>query len=230
MQKLFLSLLLITLSLGGYAQMETEEETKDKYLTNVPITINSEAINFSGSAYENENFVLGNVYKSGRIVASNVALRYNALRDEFEVKASIDAPNSTAKVMMRNPDIYVKMLNNVFVYAAPKEGVDRPGYFMVLFEGENADLYKKISKEFIEGMAATTSLTRDIPSSYKEKEAYFLLNKKANTFQEFPSSRNAKFGLFKDKKKEIKNYSKEERLNINKEYALVKLVKYYNTL
>ncbi len=230
MQKLLLTLLLFTISFGSFAQMETEEETKNKYLTNVPITINSEAINYSGSAYENENFVLGNIYKSGRIVASNVALRYNALRDEIEVKASLDASNSTAKVMMRNPDIYVKMLNNVFVYAAPKEGVDRPGYFLVLFEGENADLYKKISKEFIEGMAATTSLTRDIPSSYKEKEAYFLLNKKANTFQEFPSSRNAKFGLFDDKKKELKNYSKEEKLNINKEYALVKLVKYYNTL
>ena len=230
MQKLFFTLLLFTISFGGFAQMETEEETKDKYLTNVPITINPEAVNFIGSPYENEEFVLGNVYKSGKMVASNVALRYNALRDEFEVKASIDAPNSTAKVMMRNPDIYVKMLNNVYVYAAPKEGVNRPGYFMVLFEGENADLYKKISKEFVEGMAATTSLTRDIPSTYKEKEAYYLLNKKSNNFQEFPNSRNAKFGLFKDKKKELKNYSKEEKLNINKEYALVKLVKYYNTL
>ena len=183
MQKLFSTLFLLTLSFSAFAQLETEEETKDKYLTNVPITINSEA-----------------------------------------------APNSTARVMMRNPDIYVKMLNNVFVYAAPKEGLDRPGYFLVLFEGENADLYKKISKEFIEGMAATTSLTRDIPSSYKEKEAYYLLNKNTNSFQEFPSSRNAKFGLFDDKKKELKTYTKEERLNINKEYALIKLVKYYNTL
>ncbi|MBW2938655.1 hypothetical protein KXJ69_11090 [Aureisphaera sp. CAU 1614] len=230
MQKLFSTLLLLTLSFSAFAQMETEEEAKDKYLTNVPITINSEAVNYSGSAYENEEFVLGTVYKSGRIVASNVALRYNALRDEVEVKSSIDAPNSTARVMMRNPDIYVKMLNNVFVYAAPKEGLDRPGYFLVLFEGESADLYKKISKEFVEGMAATTSLTRDIPSSYKEKEAYFLLNKNTNSFQEFPSSRNAKFGLFDDKKKELKTYTKEERLNINKEYALIKLVKYYNTL
>lgn len=49
-------------------------------------------------------------------------------------------------------------------------------------------------------------------------------------FQEFLSLRNVKFGFFDDKKKELKNYFKEEKLNINKEYVLVKFVKYYNIL
>ena len=230
MQKLFTTLLLISLSFTGFSQMETEEELKYKFLTNVPITINPEAYQITGSAYENDNFAMGKVYKNGQVVATNVALRYNALRDEFEVKPNLDTPDASAKVMMRHPDIYVKILNKVFVYADPKNNEDRPGYYLVLFEGDNADLYKKISKEFIEGMEATTSLTRDIPSSYKDKTAFYLLNKNTNIFQEFPNSRNAKFGLFKDKKKELKKYAKENRLNINKQTALLKLVKYYNTL
>ncbi|MEZ4858864.1 MAG: hypothetical protein R2781_08650 [Flavobacteriaceae bacterium] len=230
MQKLVTTLLFFTICFTVVAQKETEEQTDDKYLTNVSITINPQAINYTGSAYENDNFVLGNVYKKGKIIANNVALRYNGLRDEFEVKENLSTPNTAAKVMMRNPDIYVKMTNKVFVYAAPKEGVIKPGYFLVLFEGESADLYKKVAKEFVEGMAATTSLTRAVPNSYKEKESYYLVNRKSNTFQEFPSSRNAKFTVFKDKKKEIKTYSKEENLNINRESSLIKLVEYYNSL
>lgn len=230
MKKIFTTLLFLSICLGAFAQMEREEETTTKYLTNVPITINPNAINITGSAYENEAFVLGNVYKNEKIIASNVALRYNALRDEFEVKKDLAAPITDAKVMTRNPNIYVKINNKLFIYADPNDGVRRPGYYLVLFEGENVDLYKKISKEFVEGMAATTSLTRDIPSSYKEKEGYFLFDKKANSFKEFPNSKNAKFSLFNDKKKELKNYSKEENLNINREYSLIKLVEYYNSL
>ncbi|MEZ4777789.1 MAG: hypothetical protein R2786_00200 [Flavobacteriaceae bacterium] len=230
MRKLLTTILIFSLYVGTYAQMEREEETSTKYLTNVPVTINPNAINITGSAYENDAFVLGNVFRNEKLIATNVALRYNALRDEFEVKPDLTTPDTAAKIMMRNPEIYVKINSKVFIYADPKDGMSRPGYFLVLFEGENADLFKKISREFVEGMAATTSLTRDIPSTYKEKEGYFLFDKKTNSFKEFLNSKSAKFALFNEKKKELKNYSKNENLNINRESSLIKLVEYYNTL
>lgn len=228
--KQLLSILLMAFTLGTLAQNVTEEITTNQFLSNKSITFKPEEVHYAGSAYENDEFVSGIIYKNGTVLANNVGLRYNAFRDEMEVKMNLSAPDASAKVMIKHPDIYVKMLNKLFVFSPTREGMSRPRYFMVLTEGERADLYKKINKEYIEGSEAMTSLTRDIPTTYKEKESYFLVDKKTGAFVEFPSSKNAKFNLFKDLKKEVKNYAKEERLNVNKEWALQKVVAYYNTL
>lgn len=229
MKKIVASLLFLT-TLGLFAQQQTEEISTDAYLTNRPITFKPEEVHYAGSAYENQEFVNGYIFKNGKALASNVPLRYNALRDEFEVKENPSAPNQTAKVMVKDPDIYVKILNKLFVFYPKKEGIDRPGYFLVLAEGDKADLCKKISKEFIEGQEAVTSMTRSIPPTYKEHEDYYLFHKTSDTFEKFPSSRNRKFNLFGDAKKEVKSYAKKEDLNVNKEWALKKVVKHYNSL
>ncbi len=228
--KQLLSFFLMILSLGTFAQNVTEEISTNQFLSSKNITLNPEAVHFAGSAYEDDEFVNGVIFKNGEILATNVGLRYNAFRDEMEVKANLNAPDATAKVMIKHPDIYVKMLNKLFVFSPTAEGMSRPRYFMVLTEGDHAGLYKKITKEYIEGSEAMTSLTRDIPTTYKEKETYYLVDKKSGAFEEFPSSKSGKFNLFKDKKKEVKNYAKVEGLNINKEWALKKVVAYYNTL
>lgn len=230
MTKVFASFFLILSIAGSFAQNETEEINTDQYLTNKSITFKPEEVHYAGSAYENDKFVSGYVFKNGRMLASNIGLRYNAFRDEIEVKTNIDAPNTSAKVMMRNPDIYVKLLNKLIVFSPAKEGISRPGYFIVLAEGEKADLYKKLSKEYIEGSESMTSLTRDIPSTYKEKETYYFVDKKTGAFEELPTGKNAKFALFKDLKKQMKAYADKERININKEWGLKKIVNHYNQL
>lgn len=212
------------------AQMGMEEDDRTKYMSNKPITIVPEERNFSGSAYENEEFVNGYVFKDGKILASNVALRYNAKRDEVEVKKSLTTSNSNARVLVKNSDIYIKILNKAFVFSTVKEGIDKAGYFMVLHEGDNYALYKKITKRYLEGRESVNSITRDTPPAFKNIETYYLVDKESENFTLFPKSRKGKLKVFTNFKKEVKDFVKKESLNINKDYALTKLVKYYDTL
>ncbi len=217
-------------SFSGWAQMGTEETETSRYLTNKAITINPNESDFSGSSYENEDFVNGYVFRDGKTLASNIALRYNAKRDEIEVKNSVNTSNENAKVLVKSEDIYIKILNKVFVYTPVKEGIDKAGYFIVIQEGDNYSLYKKITKEFIEGREAVNSITRDTPPAFKNKIVYYLVHKSDGSFFEFPKSRKGKLKVFTQHKKEIKDFVKSNKLNINKDYALAKLVKYYDTL
>lgn len=214
----------------SFAQMVTEEPGSINYLTNKAITINANERNFSGSAYENKEFARGYVFKSGKTLASNIALRYNAKRDEIEVKSSLSSSNESARVLVKHDDIYIKILNKVFVYSPVREGIEKAGYFMVIHEGTNYSLYKKLTKKFIEGREAVNSITRDTPPAFRNKEVYYLVNKLDGSFTVFPKSKKGKLKVFSENKKEIKNFVKSNRLNVNKDYDLAKLVKYFDTL
>ncbi|QIE60167.1 hypothetical protein G5B37_11525 [Rasiella rasia] len=213
-----------------FAQNGIDSPETDDYLTNKTITLPKKVLNVAGNPYAQKDFQLGNVYKQGKLIANNVALRYNVSRDEVEVKGDLATSNSQARVLKMNPDVYVRVLNDVYVYVAPT-GADAPGgYFNVIHEGENYHLYKKLKKEFIEGKKAINSVARDIPPTYKDREDMYLVNAKTNELIELSGSRSRKLKAFPTHSKELKKYSKEENLNINKDYSLKKLVAYYNTL
>jgi hypothetical protein len=223
------SLLLTLTSFNAAAQMDSGEETV-RYFSNRPIKKYSKAQNYTGSPYENEKFVLGNVYSGDKLLASNVALRYNAQRDELEVKSNLTSSDNTARVVIRSKDIYVKILDKTIVFVSNKENLRLPGYFILEFEGNNYTLYKKIKKQFVTGSEAATSITRAIPPTYKEKQIFFLEENSKAVITEFPSSKKGKLGVFGDSKKAMKKYASENKLNINKDYALIKLVKHFDGL
>ena len=148
----------------------------------------------------------------------------------MEVKNSLNSSNKNARVLIKSDDIYIKILNKVFVYTPVKEGIDKAGYFMVLQEGDNYSLYKKITKKFIEGRESINSITRDTPPAFENKVVYYLVNKSDGSFTKFPKSKKGKLKVFTQHKKEIKDFVISNSLNLKKDYALAKLVKYYDTL
>lgn len=228
--KTSLTALLFSTALIGYAQNANDLQNSAQFVSSTSIKAYPANERISGSPYENQDFMSGNVYKDGKLLANGVALRYNAVRDEIEIKKMVTDHNRTGKVMIKSPDIYAKILNKVFVFVNKKEGLEKPGYFMVLHEGDKVDLYKKVKKEYIEGAESMTSLTRDIPAMYKEQIEYYMVDKQSGVMSEFPNSRGGKLNMFGKSKKAMKNYAYDNKLNINKEYALVKMVKHYDTL
>ncbi len=210
------------------AQKAVDTPTTNDYLTTKSISLKNND-RYAGTPYESDEFKSGNIYKNGKLVASNVAVRYNALRDEMEVKSNIAMAEEQAKVLKMDKDIYVRLLNDVFVYVKPVSEEVASGYFKVLYEGETHHLYKKISKEFIEGMKAVNSVARDVPPTYKDQEDLYLVPVNGTPI-ELSGSRNRKLKAFPSHTKKLKRYVKENKLNINKDYSLEKLVAYYNTL
>jgi len=210
------------------AQNGVDTPATNDYLTTKNIRITND-ISHAGTPYENEVFQSGNIYKNGKLVGSNVALRYNVLRDELEVKTNMTMADAQAKVLKRDKDIYVRILNDVYVYMKPTSDQTVSGYFKVIYEGEKYHLYEKLTKDFIEGKKAINSVARDIPPTYKGDEELYLVPVNGNPI-ELSGSKNRKLKAFPTHNKQLKSYVKENKLNINKDYSLKKLVAHYNTL
>lgn len=226
--KNFLTAVSLLFIFSTVAQNAAENPTTDDYLTNIHIRL-VDKLKYAGSPYAEDEFQSGNIYKNGKLVATNAAIRYNVIRDEMEVKPTISTADAQAKVLKRDEDIYLRALNDVYVYMKPTTEEVVSGYFKVLFEGEKFHLYKKFTKDFIEGKKAINSVARDVPPTYKSDEELYLVPVNGIPI-ELSGSRNRKLKAFPSHNKVLKKYTKENDLNINKEYSLEKLVAFYNTL
>tara|TARA_R100000935_G_scaffold13736_1_gene27407 strand:+ start:7656 stop:8378 length:723 start_codon:yes stop_codon:yes gene_type:complete len=182
---------------------------------------------YTGTPYNHPNYLLGNVYQNNELLATKVALRYNAVADEMEIKESLGSPDEEAKVLTKSPEIFVKIMGDIYIFAPYKGGVEGGGYFQVLHEGTGVDLYKKMEKDFKPERKATSSITTGTPASFSDEITYYLATKDGK-FYEMPKSRKKKLKVFGSQKDAIKDYVKDNRLDLNDEKDLLKAVKYYD--
>ncbi len=182
---------------------------------------------YTGTPYNNPSYLPGNVYKDNELLASNVALRYNAMADEIEIKESLEDSDKEAKVLTKSPDIYVKIVNDIFVFVPYDGGIESGGYFHVMFEGNKYDLFKKIKKDFSPPKKANTSITRDVPAKFTDKPVYYIITKEGK-FYELPSSKKKKFKVFSENTDLVKNYVNSNNLNLNEEKDLMRVIRYYD--
>ncbi|MAZ73565.1 MAG: hypothetical protein CMC70_10515 [Flavobacteriaceae bacterium] len=182
---------------------------------------------YTGTPYNHPSYLNGNVYQNNELLATNVALRYNAVADEMEIKESLTSPDEEAKVLTKSPEIFVKIMNDIYIFAPYKGGVEGGGYFQVLHEGTTVDLYKKLKKDFKPERKATSSITTDTPAMFSDDITYYLATKDGK-FYEMPRSRNKKLKVFGKKKDEVKDFVKDNRLDLNDEKDLLRVVKFYD--
>ena len=185
--------------------------------------------NYNGSPYFNDEFVLGEIYEGDKLIAEDTPLRYNIFSNEIEVKESIDDLDENASPLSKSSNIWVK-INDVIVVLIPFNGSDEEGsYFQLLYEGKKVDFLKKVTKEFTTPKKASTSITRDLKGAFTDETTFFLRTKSGKIFQ-MPHAKNKKHLIFGKHAETLKAYAKEERLNINKEHDLKRLVIHYDSL
>lgn len=216
---------------GGYGsrQFTSDLFQLDEYIKRQNAGIDfSDTDSYTGTPYNHPNYLLGNVYKNDSLWATNVALRYNAMADEMEIKESLESKDSEAKVLTKSPDVYVKIMNDIYIFAPYKGGIEGGGYFHVLFEGDKIGLFKKPKKSFTEGKKAKTSITRDMPAGFKDRPVYYIVDK-SGKYYELPGSRSKKLKVFGKNKDAIKKFVGEKQLDLNVERDLIRVIKYYDT-
>jgi hypothetical protein len=184
---------------------------------------------YVGTPYNNPSYLPGNVYNGNELLATNVALRYNAVADEIEIKESLSSPDDEAKVLTKSPDIFVKIQSDIFVFVPYEGGIEGGGYFQVLHEGPRYDLFKKMVKDFKPYKKASTSITRDIPASFIDRPVYYIVTK-SGKFYQLPEKQSKMYQVFSENKELVKEYVKENDLDLREEKDLVRLIKYYNTI
>ncbi len=210
------------------AQSVYNDTDIDKYISNVSISKASES-GYLGSPYENDDFQKGVITKNGVTISHTVSLRYNAHKDIFEIKKTAVLKDNQAKLLKKSDEITLKVNNQNFVFVPVNDGDIRAGYFVLLQKGEKVTLYKKIHKQFIPGQKAYSSLAQDVAPTFKENITLYITNSEGKMVA-LANSKNGKLKAFEDHKKEVKEFVKENKLNLNKEAQLIKLVKYYNSL
>lgn len=225
MKRTLLFYIFTSIFITSFSQKPFDNPNDNEYLMSKTVKLKDGLQNVTGSPYFIEDFQRASIFKKNIAIKRNVYLRYNASRDLFEIKFN----QNQSKVLKQTEDIYVIINNKQFVYVPYSQNPDINGYFEVLSDGEKLSLYKKYNKQFREGKKSINSMTTDIPATYQSKETLFLTNNDGE-FIELPNSKNGKIKSFKNHHKLLKQYIKENNLNINKENDLVKLISYYNTL
>jgi|TARA_R100000306_G_scaffold5939_7_gene8344 hypothetical protein len=180
-----------------------------------------------GSPYVNENFIKGNIYKGKELANQNVLLRYNAFADEIEIKKNEQEQSYNA--LIKDPDIYVKIFQDVYVFVPYNGSNEKGGYFNIVKEGDQFDLYKKTKVTYKEPTFAKTSYQSDKPAKWVDNITYYLVGKDGS-FYELPTRRSKVLDVMSEKKKEVKRYIKEQDIDLDEEQDLAKLVTYFNSL
>jgi len=236
MKKIILTLTICVLTLNtAIAQFDAAMFVSDAFLLDTYIKRQNKGINFKdtksykGTPYNNPNYLLGNIYKEGKLLANNIAIRYNAIADEMEVKQNPSDSDDDARVLTKSQDIYVKIIDAIYVFVPYQGGIEKGGYFQVIFEGNNIALYKKHVKDFSPEKKATSSITKTLPAVFKDKPVFYLVTKKG-TFYQMPKSKSKKLKVFGEKQNKMKDFTKQNSLDLNKEQDLLTAIKYYDTL
>lgn len=177
-------------------------------------------------AYDHANFRVGNIYQDDRLLRSNVPMRYNAYADEIEIKSHVSEENYGA--LMKDPSIYVKIDNDIYVFIPYEGSNENGGYFNILADGKTYDLYKKITAVFLEPQKAKTSYQRDTPPAFEKTTKYYLVQN--GTFLEMPTSKAKVLKVMDSKNSEVKTYIGENNLDVDKEADLIKVVTYFDSL
>jgi hypothetical protein len=186
-------------------------------------------LSYQGTPYNSPSYLPGNVYKDDKLLATNVGLRYNAIADEIEIKETLGTPDEEAKVLTKSEDVYVKIADNIFVFVPYQGGIENGGYFQVLFEGNQIQLYKKLEKKFTAAKKAKSTMLQDTPAKFTDKPEYYIVTR-TGKFYVLPKSKNKKLKVFGSNKDMIKAYINENRLDLNDEKDLRGVIKYYDTV
>lgn len=175
-------------------------------------------------AYANADFIPGTIYQDNKPIKTGVPMRYNAYADEVEMKAS----NGAESALIKDPNIYVKMGDQFYVLVPFEGSNEKGGYFNVMHEGERFSLYKKVKAVFREAKVAESTYARDTPPSFAKTTTYYLIDN--GTFYQLPNRKAQIQKVFDKSQKEMKDFIKDNKLDLSKESDLIRATEYYDSL
>lgn len=225
MKKPFTTLIFLFIGLSLFSQNRNSQLFVDTF-TDYVDTFNTKEIydvnnpdNYVGTPYFNNSYQLGNIYLNNELLLNNVALRYNVFADEIEHKENINDDHESAKAIVKSKDIYVTINNQQIVF------VPNNGYFLVINDGINYSLIKKLTKKYFPPRKAANTYDKGSLATFADRFVYYIYTKEGEII-ELPKSKSKKLKAFGKSEKIVKDYTKEYDLDLNKEKDLKKVIMY----
>ncbi len=185
--------------------------------------------NTMGTPYKQESFTTAKIAQVDKVYL----VRYNALTDEMEVKGGesdgllVIAKKKSYEINQHSNNITYRVLEKV-----DSEKENDLGYYINLENDNNISLYRKECKKLIKKSQSTYGSTASsVTTEFKDMKCEFYIEKAHNGHAiKVPKKRKEFLALFPDKAELIAAFIKENRIKLNKEKSLKKLIKYINTL
>lgn len=206
-----------------------ETDQNASFLSSRTVPVSKGYKNTRGSIYNTKEFQRGSIVVDGKVAASNVGLRYNAQSEEIEYKKQLNSSGTVVNVLKKSENIEVRILNDRYVYRPSPGKQYKDGYLIVLEENEKLTLFKKLSKEFVEGKKSVNTYTRDVPDTFKERENLFI-QLKGEDIKEVSNSRGKRKKIFSTNQSEMSTFIKKEKLNLRKNEDLIKALIHFSSL
>ncbi|MCR9227094.1 MAG: hypothetical protein NXH90_06735 [Flavobacteriaceae bacterium] len=182
---------------------------------------------FAGSPYTNDKFVQAPVFYKDEGMGTYY-YRYNAYNEEIEIKKT-NLPEEKITALTKDKAINVRVQGRPLSFATfiDKKGNTLNGYLTTVLDGETYDLYKRINVKFTEGQKAQNSFVKAVPNRFTHFIEYYYQEKGVNRIDEVPLKTNQVAKLFKEPlKSEVKNYIKDNNLDMKDEADLIKVFEY----
>lgn len=220
------AVILVSMNLISYAQKQVGRNIEDHLLirsANKDLYGDTEKDEVEGSPYLNDAFIKGTVYSFNGVF--DYPMRYNIFEDYIEFQR-----NNQTFILDPEPRVKkVNLDNEVFVVLKFEyKGKYRHGFLEVLDSGKVSLLAKKtiLFREWQEAKALGNGPT---PAKFTRTDDVYYYKIGEGEVVKIDNLKKMIEG-FPDKKNELSQFAKSEKINTKDEEDLKKLIKYYNSL
>lgn len=178
---------------------------------------------FTGHYYMDKEFKPGKVIVQEGDKVLNVLMRYNALKDQVEIKLgkekdSVYVLPSLDNIVYERPEFSFQFHNH-----KTKEGKDIDGYFIHYYNGENIQFLSKPVAHMRDEQKPKSGYDEYEPAHFSVRHVFYLLDETGRLEQVDLRERDFRKKLSKNK--EMKKYFSNHRVNDIDE--IIEMLKYY---
>ncbi|AXG68366.1 hypothetical protein KORDIASMS9_00581 [Kordia sp. SMS9] len=179
--------------------------------------------NVKGSPYLHEEYKLAKFYVANKSYG-NIMMRFNTYTDEVELMPEeIDGEIGALMKIDGSRVAFGNKMLKLLSYTDEDGNADK-GYFLVLNSADNLNLLLKKKCIFSPNEKALTANQADRKAKFTQYDYYYIL--KDGTPIAVTPKKKSITSIFPDKKNEIKEYIKSEKLKLKKQEDFAKLVDY----
>jgi len=179
--------------------------------------------NIEGSAYLNEQFENGDVLLSNGAKYTNIPLRYNVYNDQIEFR------NHSGKVYNINNPGSIRALSigsSRFIYTECVRNKKKQNVFAEVISEGKVSLLKHHRLKIQQAKATQTHQESQAPRFVKIPSEFLI--KKTDGTTQYVKNEKELLSLLADKRAEIVELIRGERLSVNDEKDLKRIVEFYN--
>ncbi|QHI37898.1 hypothetical protein IMCC3317_32810 [Kordia antarctica] len=211
--------------LASKASMDFDNSLSSVVVRNQAVVYGPNTI---GTPYTQEAFATAKITSVDKVYL----VRYNALTDEMEVKGGeaeilVISKKKSYEINQHSNNVTYRVLEKI-----DSEKENDLGYYINLEDDDNISLYRKECKKLVQKKRATYGSTASsVTTEFKKMRCEFYIEKAHNGHAiKIPKKKKEFLALFPDKSELISAFIKDNRIKLNKEESLKKLIKYINTI